>query len=61
MVKGLKERAAALTSELLKTVEPLAIVQNEIIPALNTVGVGFEKKTVYLPQLLMSAEAAKSA
>ena len=61
VVKGLKERAAALTSELLKTVEPLAIVQNEIIPALNTVGVGFEKKTVYLPQLLMSAEAAKSA
>ncbi len=61
VIKGLKERAAALTSELLKTVMPLEIVQSEIIPALNTVGVGFEKKTVYLPQLLMSAEAAKSA
>jgi len=36
-------------------------VGNEIIPALDTVGVGFEKKTVYLPQLLMSAEAAKAA
>ncbi len=61
IVKGLKEQAAAITSELVKTEEPLAIVQNEIIPALNTVGIGFEQKTVYLPQLLMSAEAAKSA
>ncbi len=61
VVKGLKERAAALTKELLGTVEPLRIVQDEIIPALNIVGVGFENKTVYLPQLLMSAEAAKSA
>ena len=61
VVKGLKERAADITSELLKSTHPLQIVQNEIIPALNTVGVGFEKKTVYLPQLLMSAEAAKSA
>ncbi len=61
VAKGLKERAATLTSELLKTVEPLKIVQDEIIPALNIVGEGFEKKTVYLPQLLMSAEAAKSA
>jgi len=59
--KGLKERAAALTEELLKTTEPLNLVQNEIIPALDAVGRGFEAKTVYLPQLLMSAEAAKSA
>ena len=36
-------------------------MNDEIIPALNRVGEGFEKKTVYLPQLLMSAEAAKSA
>ena len=61
IVKGLREPAAALTAELIRTVEPLLIVQNEIIPALDRVGVGFEKKTVYLPQLLMSAEAAKSA
>ena len=47
--------------ELLCTTEPLDIVQNEIIPALDIVGKGFENKTVYLPQLLMSAEAAKSA
>jgi len=61
VVKGFKEKAGELTKGLLETVPPLEIVNNEIIPALNTVGEGFEKKTVYLPQLLMSAEAAKSA
>ncbi len=61
VAKGLKERAAEITAELVKSEDPLSVVQNEIIPALNTVGEGFEKKTVYLPQLLMSAEAAKSA
>ena len=59
VVKGLKERAASLTAELLKTTEPLEIVRNEIIPALNLVGEGFEKNKIFLPQLLMSAEAAK--
>ena len=61
IIKGLKEEAAQLTKELLKTTESLEIVNEEIIPALDIVGSGFEKKTVYLPQLLMSAEAAKSA
>ena len=61
IVKGLKEQAAGLTEKMLSTVAPLQIVQEEIIPALNIVGEGFENKTVYLPQLLMSAEAAKSA
>ncbi len=61
IVKGLKEEASELTKELLTQRKALEIVQLEIIPALNTVGTGFENKTVYLPQLLMSAEAAKSA
>jgi len=61
VVKGLKDQAAHLTEKLLETVPSLGIVQNEIIPALNIVGEGFEKKKMYLPQLLMSAEAAKSA
>ncbi len=61
VIKGLKEQAAAVTKELLASIPPLEIVQSEIIPALNTVGAGFENKTVYLPQLLMSAEAAKCA
>ena len=61
VIKGFKEKAAELTKSILLSVDPLEIVNNEIIPALNTVGKGFEEKTVYLPQLLMSAEAAKSA
>ena len=59
--KGRKEQAAILTAEMLKNRAPLDIVQEEIIPALDIVGRGFEKNTVYLPQLLMSAEAAKFA
>ena len=61
VVKGLRDRAADITRELLVNVPPLDIVNNEIIPALNIAGTGFENKTVYLPQLLMSAETAKSA
>ena len=61
IIKGFKDKANEITKELVKVIEPLSIVNFEIIPALNTVGVGFENKTVYLPQLLMSAEAAKSA
>lgn len=61
IVKGRKEQAAALTKQLLHSMEALEIVNQEIIPALNIVGKGFEEKTMYLPQLLMSAEAAQSA
>ncbi|MBR2343116.1 MAG: homocysteine S-methyltransferase family protein [Clostridia bacterium] len=61
IIKGLKDQAANLTAELIKNIEPLSIVQTDIIPALDVVGVGFENKRVYLPQLLMSAEAAKAA
>ncbi len=61
VIKGMKDRAAELTKKLLTEKAPLDIVNAEIIPALNIVGVGFEEKKVYLPQLLMSAEAAKSA
>ncbi len=61
IIKGFCDRAGEICSVLLENTEPLDIIQSEIIPALNTVGRGFEEKTVYLPQLLMSAEAAKSA
>lgn len=61
IIKGMKDRAAELTKKLLNEKAPLDIVNGEIIPALNIVGVGFEEKKMYLPQLLMSAEAAKSA
>ncbi len=58
---GLKDEAARITKELLVSQQPLDIVKQDIIPALDAVGVGFENKTIYLPQLLMSAEAAKSS
>lgn len=46
---------------MLKTTPPLEIINGELIPALDEVGQGFEKNTVFLPQLLMSADAAKEA
>ncbi len=61
IIKGFKEKAADITRQMLTTFKPLDIVNGDIIPALNTVGIGFENKTVYLPQLLISAEAAKCA
>ncbi len=61
IIKGFKEKAGEITRHLLGSLPPLEIINNEVIPALNKVGEGFEKRTVYLPQLLMSAEAAKSA
>jgi len=61
IVKGFKDSAAAITDELLKSTPALEVVNEQIIPALNIVGEGFEKQTMYLPQLLMSAEAAKAA
>lgn len=59
--KGLKEEADRLAKELVSEKEPLEIINEHLIPALDTVGKGFEKGTVFLPQLLMSAEAAKLA
>ena len=59
--RGLKEEAHHITRDLIGTRESLDIIQEELIPALNVVGEGFEKGTVFLPQLLMSADAAKIA
>ena len=59
--KGLKEEATELAQELIKEQMPLDIIQQHLIPALDLVGKGFESGTVFLPQLLMSAEAAKQA
>ena len=58
---GLTDAAAAHCSELLKNTDPLEIINSCLIPALDSVGKAFESKKLYLPQLLMSADAAKSA
>ena len=59
--KGLKEDAHRIAGTLVQTQEPLEIINTHLIPALDCVGKGFEQGTVFLPQLLMSAEAAKAA
>lgn len=59
--KGLKEEAHQITRLLIQEQKPLDIINASLIPALDAVGKGFEKGTVFLPQLLMSAEAAKTA
>ena len=61
IVKGLKEQAGHLAAELVKTTEPLTLINTQLVPALDIVGKGFEAGTVFLPQLLMAAEAASSA
>lgn len=59
--RGLSARAGdAVRAELARR-DPLEIVDQELIPALDKVGRGFEKGTLFLPQLLMSAEAAQAA
>ncbi|MBQ9328979.1 MAG: homocysteine S-methyltransferase family protein [Solobacterium sp.] len=63
ILRGITSQSERLTEELLKTTEdPLTdIVNAQLIPALDEVGKGFEAGTVFLPQLLMSADAAKAS
>ena len=61
IIKGVKSEAYSFAKELLKDKEPLDVINEEIVPALDRVGKCFEKKTMYLPQLLMAAEAASKA
>ncbi len=61
IIKGLKNDAASITRELLTNTDSLEIINEHLIPGLDYVGKRFEQKTMYLPQLLMAAEAAKSA
>ncbi len=61
IVKGLQEQSRQAVQKLLATEKPMDIINCHMIPALDFVGDGFEKKTLFLPQLLMSADAAKAA
>ena len=58
IVKGLRDRTAQLIKEELDHRAPIDILNEDVIPALDTVGKGYEEKKIYLPGLLMSAEAA---
>ena len=59
--KGMKDVAVQLTKAALETQKPLEIIEQILMPALDKVGKGFEKGTLFLPQLMMSADAAKEA
>jgi len=61
IIKGVRDDAGICAKKLLKDTVPLDIINNYIIPALDIVGDGFEKNKIFLPQLLMSADAAKEA
>lgn len=61
IIKGLKEDALHAVKHLVNEASPLAIINEQLIPALDHAGRGFEEGTFFLPQLLMSAEAAKGA
>ena len=59
--RGLKAEARAAADAALTMREPLDVVNTSLIPALDVVGDGFEKGTVFLPQLLQAATAAQAA
>jgi 5-methyltetrahydrofolate--homocysteine methyltransferase len=61
IIKGVKNEAYSFAKDILKDKSPLDVISAEIVPALDEVGKCFEKKTMYLPQLLMAAEAASKA
>lgn len=61
ITKGMKDAAEKEARTLLQSADSMTVINEYIIPALDIVGKGFEEKKVYLPQLLMSAEAAKQA
>ncbi|TJX13073.1 homocysteine methyltransferase [Tissierella creatinini] len=61
IMKGLKDEAGKKTEELLSTLESLELVNQHIIPALDIVGERYEKKEIFLPQLIRSAETAKKS
>lgn len=61
ITKGLQEQSRQAVTKLLASEKPLDIINGHMIPALDFVGNGFEKKSLFLPQLLMSADAAKAA
>ena len=59
--RGLKEEARTAAEAALASREPLDVVNTSLIPALDVVGDGFEKGTIFLPQLLQAATAAQAA
>ena len=60
IVRGLRAEAGALAKEALRTASGLALVEEQLIPALDQVGADYERGAVFLPQLLSAAQAAQA-
>ncbi len=60
IIEGRREETQEKTLELLKTQDPLSIIDQHFIPALDQVGEGYEKGLLFLPQLMQAAEAVQS-
>lgn len=58
--KGMKGEAITAVEELLNTCDEMTVVNEYLIPALDKVGQGFEKGTIFLPQMLQAAIAAQA-
>jgi len=58
---GLKEKAGIAANEMLASLPPMEIINNHLIPSLDKIGNDYKNEVIFLPQLLMSAEAAKTA
>lgn len=58
VLRGLKEETASLTEKALKTMEPLDVINQLLIPALDQVGVQYEAQKIFLPQLISASNAA---
>lgn len=61
VLEGLKGQAREKTFDLLKTIDPMEIVNGHLIPALDQVGEQYEKRILFLPQLIRSAETVKAS
>ncbi len=57
IISGEKEKIAGYVEEALASYKPMTIIDNLLIPSITTVGERFDKGTLYLPQLMLSAEA----
>ena len=60
IIDGLQKEGLEMAEELLKTHEPMSVINEHVIPSLNEVGQLFEEKKIFLPQLLMAADAASA-
>ncbi len=57
--KGLRDEAAAITERMISSENPMDIINNHLIPALDRAGADFERGKIFLPQLILSANAAQ--